>query len=434
VIRLNKKKDCWMMKRVVGAFFMAISLFCYGSDDHFSLKHAELIQKRYYIIRRLEESIKTFNVIQSNVFKEKKLRNKKISHFDDRILHFFNHPAVASAVSEIASTGDVQPFYTLWDSCVAYRFLEDDLFVKEAITLLLMLYKHLLHVLQKKEHILNTDPFTENIRSKEIAEMINQAQVMHSHIQHTVLYYYPELTAMLAACHHINSHLCEHIRCDTVGDDLSALITFSEKQNAQMLVVHNSLRFYHIQRLMRSIFILSKKGVPFSSVSLDAGAYNLLKHERIKKCFLKLQKYHSLVPLFKIWKSFSTYDLIDDCLFVEDFIRLIIIVHVHIIQSEHLRAKKQNNTTTTASFDALELYQKIVQLPIPELLAMLDEMSEQYSLLLQQYEFSNTTMTWSAWIKKYWWTPPIFAGVLLITIGKYSRALQKLTDILFKKA
>jgi len=63
----------------------------------------------------------------------------------------------------------------------------------------------------------------------------------------------------------------------------------------------------------------------------------------------------------------------------------------------------------TALNNLLEISEKINQLPIAEILNTIDMLAKELPPFLEKYEF-HSKITWKAWLKKYWWVPPIFIG------------------------
>lgn len=76
--------------------------------------------------------------------------------------------------------------------------------------------------------------------------------------------------------------------------------------------------------------------------------------------------------------------------------------------------KNENNNTMVNN--VMSLYGKISELPIPQLLFLLDQMTEQMTDIFNMYEH-NDGSSWGHWLKKYWWVPPTIIGSVLIKIA-----------------
>lgn len=76
--------------------------------------------------------------------------------------------------------------------------------------------------------------------------------------------------------------------------------------------------------------------------------------------------------------------------------------------------KNENNKTIINNITTL--YGKISELPIPQLLFLLDQMTEQMTEIFEMYEHGNGG-TWGQWLNKYWWVPPTIIASFLIKVA-----------------
>jgi hypothetical protein len=84
----------------------------------------------------------------------------------------------------------------------------------------------------------------------------------------------------------------------------------------------------------------------------------------------------------------------------------------HILYKQFFLHEYKKNSHTlirTAIKNLLEISEKINQLPITEILNTIDMLAKELPPFLEKYEF-HSKITWKAWLKKYWWVPPIFIG------------------------
>lgn len=390
-----------MKRTMLGCLLLSCSLLM-AVDDDFTLESVSLVQKRNYIIRRLEESVKNFSAIYA-----KKTRSKPAEHgpiLDAHVISLLRHPVVQRAAQDIITQKSMQPFYRVWNHVLSYRFIDDMPFIRETVTLLLFLYNHLMVSL-----------------------------LAHNQLEDvtTLRRHYPELTNVLAQGHHMDSDLCNDIPCNNVHENISSLITLLDDSTVMPkkdFVVCNNRRFYHIQRLLCALFILSKEKQ--TAVDISDQIARTFRHERIKLCAQAMSKERTIIPLFKMWKSFIAYDCIDDTLFVHDFMCLVIMVYNQLL-TEQATTRGQEQF---AGVDSIELYQKISGLPVSELLLMVDEISEKFSVLSEKYELTNQQLSWSAWFKHYWWSIPVFAKAVGATLSAHALAVQQVVQVFFKRA
>jgi hypothetical protein len=86
------------------------------------------------------------------------------------------------------------------------------------------------------------------------------------------------------------------------------------------------------------------------------------------------------------------------------------------VYGELLRKVPVKNAMNKALINNITaLYAKISELPIVELLALLDTISTQIVEILNSYE-QNAGTTFQQWIYKFWWIPPTIIGSIIIKI------------------
>ncbi len=383
----------------------------YGYQD-FTAESAKMVQKRFYTIRRLEDPIETFKKIYQHVTIHAKRGPMQL--LDERVPELLQHPVVKTTAHEIITTKTIEPFHKLWTDFLSYKCIDDVLYSREIITLILLLYKNMFMIMRSQ----SLD--SSSVAKKETPFFSNN---------------YTELIELLSSGHHLALDFCADIDCDA-HDNISALTALydDEQVNSSDFLIHNSMRFYHIQRLLYAMFILSKhKDRILVQDNLDCE----FKHQRLKECIQEIKKTGTVIPLLKVWKNFVAYDFIDDQLFVQDFIRLMIIVYAHVLRtSAHKSLPIPPAPAEMASFssmEATELYNQISELPITELLAMLDEIADQFAIMSQEYQLTNQHLSWKEWFKSYWWTPPVIIGSIFMTMARYAATLQKIVTVLSAK-
>ncbi|HSW73596.1 MAG TPA: hypothetical protein VLG71_00405 [Candidatus Limnocylindria bacterium] len=370
-------------------YFFLFCVFGYGvfikgqdQDIHFSMHSVQKVEQRYYLIKRLEPAIDTLfavhNALASSFWWSRP--NKPLLNRTN--LRHFRHASVIESVEAMATSSDIAPFKKIWHKVLAYRYLEDGTFVREVIILILLLYKNLLLSVDK--------------------ELYHRKAPDES-----------ALTELLIAGHQKLSDLCPHVHCDDISDMVVAVERLLDETSLPTdVVVNNILRFYHVQRLVRSIFILdkhSKRSMPTLVISVPQDTWT---HPLVKECVRSLNQKTTLTPLFRLWKKVTSYDCIDDQRLLQEFVRLVILVYNHCMHERALPNRSSENPQEAM----VSLYEQIAKLPIPELLDLLDELVDQYEKLSTTYEINNTTMSWSAWAKKYWWAPPVILASLVMVI------------------
>ncbi|HZW61418.1 MAG TPA: hypothetical protein VFF04_04275, partial [Candidatus Babeliales bacterium] len=262
------------MKKIITnlIYLLAIVVPCdckseHQKDDHFNLRSVGYVQKRNYLIRRLEEPVKTLNTVQKQLHEKGFFKTASQIPIDQSSSKLFQHPSIQEVTQAIIAEQSIEPFYRVWGDFLSYRYLQNNSFVRETIMLLLLLYKKMLLQLLVDQ----TDESTRMMiiidgclskNEQSISDMVAQTDVITRATKKAVIRYYPELTSLLSASHHIPTELCEGIDCDDVHDNLSALVYLLDEDESndtkyEMLIINSNMRFYHIQRLLRPIFLLS---------------------------------------------------------------------------------------------------------------------------------------------------------------------------------
>lgn len=426
--------------------------FNYCSDldvvhgEHFSMNKVSHIQKRYYMIRRLEKPMKNFFAVHDKIAHELSFGSEaKRMKIPD--LPVMTHPAIKKRLREMVQTGDTKPLHKIWYDFLAYKFIEDSTFVRETITTMLLFYKDLLlGVLTKGEHSDELIEYVENLYTQPdravIDEIMGGIEVLSNVTLKTCSKCHLEINEVLVGHHSLLGFQPEH-EDEVRNSDLSAIVhLLDDEHDGQKLVVNNNMRFYHIQRLLKSIFILSRfkeMGIATKLSSLKKRNFNLLvehfSHEEIKKCIAKMTVRDDLRPLFTLWKHFSEYDFIHDQVLLNEFVQLVVLVYRQLANGVLDKdVVQQPESIKRAGLDTvenvLEMYEKIADMPIPELLNLLDDVVDQFDTVMEKYEFNNSDLSWSAWWKKYWWAPPVIVGTLGATIVKHQETIFYFWDMI----
>lgn len=113
--------------------------------------------------------------------------------------------------------------------------------------------------------------------------------------------------------------------------------------NQQTKKIYN--RFYLINRLEKTISVITKSyttnGIPCCT-PIDVSTFS---HPEVHHTAQTMMEQKKITPLKKLWKHFKTYRLIQDDLFEEEFIRLVLMLCYTLDQS-HGTCKKENPITS----------------------------------------------------------------------------------------
>lgn len=358
------------------------------------------IHRRYYLIKRLEKPINA-------------LYNMQQHH------RLTTHDAPARARDS---------FDALWIDFLSYKYINDDLFEREMIIATLLFYKDMLATsfdFKENAHELcaRIDTYINSLgsRAEPVAEYALET-LLHdmptgsiktdspdTHLLQEILLghsawsdFYPEASSTMQA---------------TVGTLVHVLGT--SNQEPTRLVVCNTMRLYHIQRMLKSLFILShfaKMPIHFSSPLSEK-----VRTPILRDCVIRMEKSHSLLPLFQVWQRIICYDFIDDGDEIKEFMHLLIIVYKSLTCSLHQSRMQKNSESIPDAqlLNILEVYDHVSQLEIAELLDLLDDIALHLDHIAHMYELHNPHLRWIDWFKKYWWIFPVVVTWFYFSLLKH---------------
>jgi len=128
-------------------------------------------------------------------------------------------------------------------------------------------------------------------------------------------------------------------------------------------------------------------------------------HPTTKSCLQKMLQTGSLKPLLLLFQEVKNYHLLQDKLFFHEFFLLIFIVYKQILFHE---CEHNSHTLKKTTLETIIIVSNTIsQLPIAEVLNAIDMLIVELPPFLEKYEF-HSSIGWRAWLKKYWWVPPVF--------------------------
>ncbi|MDR3550431.1 MAG: hypothetical protein P4L31_03390 [Candidatus Babeliales bacterium] len=364
-------------------------------DQSTAMNFIKRVQKRNYLVHRLEKPIKS--LLRFYEFSQKEHHFNVWDFFDHRqnnhksaMAHSgfsdqFTHPTVKRCMKDVEEKNDVQAVHRLWSDFLSYKYIESDLFVRETITAIVLLYKDLvLHVLSA--HI-KADPSLscQRVQSWDTFadEKIDEDQFTGNN--------------------------------DDLYDNFNSIANLlSESYEDGDFVINNNMRFYHIQRLFKSIIVLSKlmtRHARYGKHCMYDFTHLPFSNEAVRFYVVQMKQTQSLVPLFRLWHSIVSYKYIDDTVFLQEVSMLLLIVHRQIAIDFNGAATKDSSSL----HDIIQLYEAISTMPIPDLLNSLDVVVDQCIEIIEKYEL-DSSMSWRSWFKKYWWMPPVVIASVVINV------------------
>jgi len=151
-----------------------------------------------------------------------------------------------------------------------------------------------------------------------------------------------------------------------------------------------------VQRLVHHVVFLQKINTTLKKPIIKVDVVpSICKHELTRWCIQKIHDEQNIDALFDAWKAFSAHSVdtcTEDCLFVQDFAALIYVIYMNIIAL----------TTRTNFQDFMTIYTQVSELPIEELLNLLDLFYQRLGIILHAYTAATSQ---GSIIQEYWWVP-----------------------------
>lgn len=420
-----------MFNRLVGAFLI-ISI-CNNSvgeskDSRPVNDFVHLVQKRYYLAHRLEKPVQVLLQIYQRQREDSGsaiwLHGKRVST-NVLIPHGqasqFKHEVVKKLILKIEETQSLKSVQELWSDLVSCKYIESDLFVREALIAILLLYRNLIHSIvddftQDKQHNVRL-LLPEKINSElSIDKLLSLLDSMVQQCENSKLYFVEALPLILSKTS--SSGLLpdtsdEHI--DLYDNFHGIMALLEESYDEGDFALNNSMRFYYIQRLRNPIMLLAKITTFEQKITLwpkaakgDSFVQLPLANEAIKNCVQKLQQGNGLEPLFQLWQDVTGHRFIADEQFVKEFILLLVVTYKALVEFG-IGGKVQ----IPSMEQIMKLYLLVAALPIKELLNELDNLVEQGAAIFENYEITSS-QNWKTWLTKFWWIPPIIGASLVM--------------------
>lgn len=333
--------------------FYLTAITCDEKYYNYDTNLANLVYKRFYLIKRLERTLDYMIEIKKNV-KQENFDKEKI--FDLNISDYKND-YIKSCVKTIKINKNCKPLMMLWKDFLAYKFIEDKIFDQDFIKLIFNFTKNLM---AQNKLIPNFNSYCFN-------NYIEDLDIIDNNL----------------------ISLKKNIILD--ANNFKAINSSDEINTEEILT-----RFYYLKRLEKIFWLLNY----FKNTNFPDNFFNTEKkfnNLKLNLCLENLQKNKNISHLIEIISDVKHFKYIQDKNFIEEFSKLIFIVSQNISQS-----KKIKN---------LNLDEKDIE----NILNAIDIIAEELPELLEKYEL-DSELKWKQWFNKYWWAPPIIVGILSFKI------------------
>ena len=348
----------------------------------------EQVHKRQYFIARLKKTVDFLAHLQNTPYD---IAMEFITHVDESV--GFEHHFIKELVHQMHQTKSLEPVILTWNDFMAYKLLDDDIFLDDFTKLILILSKKLLL------YVIPRYP-TRSVSEGGI-DLLFQKGLNTSSLQRLeyIDIFVQELLQLKSKQHEIKSAI------------------FIVNQPERSFTESVSDRFYYVQRLKKPLTSLHTFENQYNNFLYYAnGLFHsfetkiLFRHERIRECIETMELEKSTEPLFLLWYEFTHYKYLSDHHFLEEFIKLIFIAYKNIV----INCTQEKKSLTQKTIEQLiQLYEKLDSLPLEEILNAIDTLALELPIISEKYEL-NSDMPWKQWLRKYWWAPPLIIGTITV--------------------
>jgi len=222
----------------------------------------------------------------------------------------------------------------------------------------------------------------------------------------------------------------------------------NETQNA-LNSSDQALYLYVIHRLENAVNVIQQiheKSIFHTLCNSEKGLCTIFEEtvnferKEIEACLKEIESSRNLHCFFTLWEKIKTNYQMLDITTLKEFSILILAIYKLIYDATYKTIKKEEEKSLALGALVL-LFGNISSLHAFELLSIISKLTQQIPKLLEKYELTNHNLSWSEWLKKYWWLPPLaitaitFEVIFLyqIAIGKTKLPKLKSAQRLFSK-
>lgn len=367
------------------------------------------VYRRFYLINRLTNTINLFGNIQKKLHAHTYSGNPQSIFTFDSTVHFSNS-RIQELIECLRNNTSFIPLFMVWQDFIAYKALDDQLFIEDFTKEIFIISKNIF--LQTASEYVTHKLATQAIDALSMEQLLDEIDIFTDSITHTEKYHRPTSVQQLLI------KIAQHDDTSSSYRDIKKLAHIDD------VIIY----FYYIQRLSKTIRLLSyliEKKYHFHAAPIkktnSCAIYDTVTFTHYKNiaCIKAMNANHSVTPLLELLQEVTRYRHIQNSTFIKELLMLTTLTCKSIVEDTCYITDRNLKKSTLDTI--ISLGQKLDQLPISELLDTIDMLTEELPAFLEKYEF-RSTLTWKAWLKKYWWIPPIIlAWFGLKTIVKFQR-------------
>lgn len=345
-----------------------------NTDDITINRGTYLTFRRYYFISRLEKTMNVLFKVQST--HHHPFRGSRSDIFD---ISLFHDKRIIRSLKRIEELRNLKPLFMIWEDFIAYKSLEDDVFIEDFSKEIFVVTRKVLSSLNEYENVthisLHEIPYTTPNKTEQLLDAIDQMTLV---LQQVVPPQPIQLRNQLS--HHSPPPL-----------DLKSEVSTDEI----------ALRFYYIQRLQKAMELLGNASSQKPYYTIDYQAFS--KSPGVAMLLRAMQESGSSGAMMHQWDDMKEYKFIDNIKFVKEFVTVVLIALRHVY---------------TNPGGSLLSEAHIEKMSIDQILHAIDIITDQVSSSSQAYKPSENS-TFQEWMQQYWWAIPLTVGTIAVRLAYY---------------
>jgi hypothetical protein len=271
----------------------------------------------------------------------------------------FRHPMIIDTVTNIQKQHSLDPLFASWESLAGFQHVDDPLFSREFTELIFVIQRQL--VQRSGESNANMFPSMSGIDA-----LLTLEETTYTEAMATRYYYAKRIEKSMNAL--------KNIRCG------------------------------------RQIFFEKDGDGRFTPTRFHA-----FEHPEIQHCIEQMDHQNSLAPLLWLFDSFEKMKCLQDEQFLKEFLLLSLAIQYNIgMHSSGTKGALREKTIQEAS----NIYRaNLNKLPIEEILGAINKIGEELPPLIEQYDLTNSNLTWRQVWQKHRWSIIGQAAMAGVNIG-----------------
>lgn len=369
--------------RPINIFFIIIILLTLFNNKIYTidvdesptiLPFTQAIHQRFYFATRLENPINMLHEIKnecSSILLQT-CKEKDLIPLENLKKYQFKHSRTLKCIDSLKNENALTSFFHLWQDVAGYKYLGDQVFINEFITLLIFFTKKVITIHVKL--------------SSESLELLNKAQEKALNGKR------PIKLDFIAAC--VEQYYLNRMKKPFDVAAFNAILNQETKSIACKRVTKNSdkifERFYHIKRLTKPVeklLAFEDKKLFFQNSDAKKFDHSLnFKNDRVQSIIKQMEENKCSEPLKRAWRDVRRFKSVEDDQYLKDVLKMLFASYKNIL------TKKLPTTSQAKAEESLKtieyLYNEVEKMSSDNILNAIDMLTIELEGFL---EIQNTS-------------------------------------------